>query len=126
VLKRGGEPPRGEPNEQTVEALSRIGITTRMERLLPGDTLADTLGVDSLRDPRREAMMDSLAREEIVFALRTFRATSTVPATDHRPAGPNYRVGPGDELLLILTGDVEAAYSLDVTREGCIFIPDVG
>ena len=33
---------------------------------------------------------------------------------------------PGDQLVLILTGDVEQAYSLEVTREGFIIIPQVG
>jgi len=39
---------------------------------------------------------------------------------------PDYRVGPGDELVLILTGDVELGYQLPVTREGYIVIPQVG
>ena len=38
----------------------------------------------------------------------------------------NYRLGPGDLLVLILTGDVELAYPLDVTREGFVVIPQVG
>jgi polysaccharide biosynthesis/export protein len=128
VLERGGEPPRGEPGAQTLEALSRIGVTTRLDLRLMGDTLADSLALDSLREARREAVMDSLAREEIgVFGLRTFRASSTqFEPVITGPVGPNYRIGPGDEVLLILTGDVEAAYNLDVTREGFIFIPDVG
>jgi protein involved in polysaccharide export with SLBB domain len=35
-------------------------------------------------------------------------------------------VGPGDRLVLILTGDVEASYDVPVTREGFIVIPQVG
>ena len=42
------------------------------------------------------------------------------------PVDENYRLGPGDQLVLILTGDVEQAYSLEVTREGFIVIPQVG
>ena len=42
------------------------------------------------------------------------------------PVDPNYRLGPGDQLVLILTGDVELARSLQVTREGFIVIPQVG
>ena len=38
----------------------------------------------------------------------------------------NYRVHPDDQLALILTGDVEASYSLPVSREGFIVIPQVG
>jgi hypothetical protein len=35
-------------------------------------------------------------------------------------------VGPGDVLVLILIGEVELAYTLQVTREGFILIPQVG
>jgi protein involved in polysaccharide export with SLBB domain len=38
----------------------------------------------------------------------------------------NYRIHPGDRLVLVLTGDVEQSYTLDVTREGFIIIPQVG
>jgi protein involved in polysaccharide export with SLBB domain len=40
--------------------------------------------------------------------------------------GPDYRLGPGDVLAVILTGEVERAYSLDVSREGFVLIPQVG
>ena len=43
------------------------------------------------------------------------------------PVDPGYLLGPGDQIQLILTGDVELAYpNLDVTREGFVVIPDVG
>ena len=35
-------------------------------------------------------------------------------------------VGPGDEVILLITGDVEATYGLDVNRSGMILIPDIG
>jgi protein involved in polysaccharide export with SLBB domain len=38
----------------------------------------------------------------------------------------HYRLGPGDQLVLILTGDVEKTQMLDVTREGFVLIPQVG
>ncbi|MGH7753747.1 MAG: SLBB domain-containing protein, partial [Gemmatimonadales bacterium] len=42
------------------------------------------------------------------------------------PVPADYKLGPGDALVLILTGDVELAYTLQVTREGFILIPQVG
>src|SRR5205807_1847718 len=42
------------------------------------------------------------------------------------PVPPDYKLGPGDNLVLILTGDVELTYSLPVTREGFVLIPQVG
>ncbi len=63
----------------------------------------------------------------VIFGLDFFRNSTT--QFDPNLSGPvdaNYRVGPGDRLVLVLTGDVEQSYSLDVTREGFIIIPQVG
>ena len=62
-----------------------------------------------------------------IFGLDVFRGSTS--QFDPNLAGPvdaNYRLGPGDKLVLILTGDVEASYQLDVTREGFVVIPQVG
>jgi hypothetical protein len=42
------------------------------------------------------------------------------------PVPPNYRLGPGDVLVLVVTGDVELIHELAVTREGFVVIPQVG
>ncbi|HEX5817594.1 MAG TPA: SLBB domain-containing protein, partial [Gemmatimonadales bacterium] len=42
------------------------------------------------------------------------------------PVDPSYVLGPGDQLVLILTGDVEAVHNITVTREGFVIIPQVG
>ncbi len=63
----------------------------------------------------------------IIFGLNTFRQTGTL--FDPNLSGPvddNYRLGPGDRLALILTGDVSQSYMLDVTREGFIVVPQAG
>src|SRR2546426_2439557 len=62
-----------------------------------------------------------------VFGVDVFRRTTTqfLPLL----AGPvpaDYRLGPGDAVVLILTGEVELAYTLQVTREGFVLIPQVG
>src|SRR5437879_3901112 len=62
-----------------------------------------------------------------VFGVDVFQRTTTqfLPLL----AGPvpaDYKLGPGDQLVLILTGDVELAYTLAVTREGFMLIPQVG
>jgi polysaccharide biosynthesis/export protein len=62
-----------------------------------------------------------------VFGVDVFQRTTTqfLPLL----AGPvpaDYKLGPGDQLVLILTGDVELAYTLQVTREGFILLPQVG
>jgi polysaccharide export outer membrane protein len=62
-----------------------------------------------------------------IFGLDLFASRSTL--FDPNVAGPvdaSYKLGPGDQLVLLLTGEVELAHRLDVTRDGFIFIPQVG
>src|SRR3990170_2449747 len=76
-----------------------------------------TAGADTARKPASEQ----------IFGLSVFRATTSefLPNTSG-PVDPGYKIGPGDQLVLILTGDVELAHFLDVTREGFVVIPQVG
>src|SRR5437867_176982 len=62
-----------------------------------------------------------------VFGVDVFRRTTTqfLPLLSG-PVPPDYKLGPGDNLVLILTGELELTYSLPVTREGFILIPQVG
>jgi polysaccharide export outer membrane protein len=120
----------------SLAALSELGV--------PGDTsdqLRDVRGMyaleallDSIRIGHRRVMRtdiaDSLARADSgfnIFGLEVFRsATARFDATVGGLVDANYRLGAGDRLVLILTGDVEEAISLDVTREGFVVIPRVG
>src|SRR5436305_132516 len=62
-----------------------------------------------------------------VFGLDLFAGQSTLfDANTGGSADASYRFGPGDRLVLFLTGDVEKSYPLTVTREGFVVIPDVG
>ena len=66
----------------------------------------------------------------IVFGVDVFRRTTMqfLPLLSG-PVPPDYKVGPGDNLVLILAGDLERAYSLQLTRSSvCIGVAgrDVG
>jgi len=63
----------------------------------------------------------------VIFGLSVFREpTSRFDPNLNGPVDAGYRLGPGDELVLILTGDVELAHTLEVTRSGFVVIPQVG
>jgi polysaccharide biosynthesis/export protein len=70
---------------------------------------------------------ESLAAGNYVFGVDVFRRSPTqfLPVLTG-PVPPDYRLGPGDQLVLILAGDIESAYALSVTREGFILIPGAG
>ncbi len=62
-----------------------------------------------------------------LFGYALFSQPTTVfDANAGGPVDASYKLGAGDQLVLILSGDVEAAYTLDVTREGFVVIPLVG
>lgn len=62
-----------------------------------------------------------------VFGKDIFqRATTVFDPLLAGPVDPAYRLGVGDQLQLVLTGDVELAYALDVRRDGTLIIPQVG
>jgi protein involved in polysaccharide export with SLBB domain len=129
---RGDSGASAPPTPQAVAGMRALGLSSfaAQDSLL---FFGDTLGLRLLRDSLR---LDSIFREELrdraipklkVFGLDAFRRpTSEFRTLTSGPIDENYRLGPGDGLALILTGEIENAYQLDVTREGSIFVPDVG
>jgi len=98
---------------------------------------ADADDLEALARGRQLArpVVDPVARRDgglsdssaVIFGLDVFRTPSSrFDPNVNGPVDPGYRVGPGDELVLILTGDVELAHTLDVTRNGFVVIPQVG
>lgn len=112
------------PGNNTLEAMRNLGI-------IAGPSVDSLRGLtDSTRAAMDRLRADSLQKLGVglrLFGLDIFRSSNSL--FDPNLGGPvdeNYRLGPGDELVLVLTGDVEQAYTLDVTREGFIVIPSVG
>jgi polysaccharide export outer membrane protein len=112
------------PGSNVLQAVQLLGIM--------GQTDLDSLL--AMTDSGRAAL-DAQYAESVrkaggalrIFGLDIFRRSNTVFQPNlGGPVDENYRLGPGDVLVLVLTGDVELAYSLEVTREGFIVIPQVG
>ena len=118
-----------------------INYDSALVALEVGDTLSTRRRTEEHRRQLRNlcrARLDSMQRGTLarradadsgfaIFGLETFRQPTTL--FDPNLSGPvdaGYRVGPGDQLVLILTGDVEQSYQLEVTREGFVIIPQVG
>src|SRR5438874_2500307 len=102
------------PGAQELAAIQSLGVPTVA-------TAGEILPVDT------GLVRATAAGKSGVFGVDVFQRTSTqfLPLL----AGPvpaDYKLGAGDQLVLILTGDVELAYTLQVTREGFILIPQVG
>ena len=90
------------------EGADGLELIEEISGFQPGDELADTASSP-------------------VFGHDIFRrATSRFQPLLSGPVPDTYQLGPGDSLLLLLTGEVELAHDLEVTREGFVVIPDVG
>jgi len=90
-----------------------------------GDPFMETASANATSNAEAETRYD--ASGATLFGLDLFaRATTLFDANAGGPVDASYRLGPGDQLVLILTGDVEEAYTLDVSREGFVVIPIVG
>lgn len=118
------------PTKEVFSALRVLGITdsTDVDDL---EQLANSRmrrqQDDKLKDTtvKRDTTLSEKSAE--IFGLSLFRnSSSRFQPNAAGPVDPDYRLGAGDKLVLILTGDVERATELDVTREGFVVIPDVG
>ena len=131
------------PGPRTLDAVTALGILSPQE--LDSLQLADSAfavsdSVRQLLDSLRYLHQDSLRADSLadslesirpgglaLFGVQTFRRLSTqFEPMDAGPVDENYQLGPGDAMVLILTGDVEQAHMLEVTREGFIVIPQAG
>lgn len=104
-----------QPTEATTDqlaAMQALGLTAPATPTPPIDT-----GVVAAHAAPRSG----------VFGVDVFRRSTTqfLPLVSG-PVPPDYRLGPGDQLVLILTGDVEITQQLQITREGFVLIPQVG
>ena len=62
-----------------------------------------------------------------IFGSDVFSSgTSAFDAVAAGPVDASYRLGIGDQVQLIITGDMEMAVGLDVRRDGTILIPQIG
>ena len=110
------------PGVLELTAVQALGLPAAAggAQLLPMDTGIVSVVAQTLR-------AESLAAGNYVFGVDVFRRSKTqfLPLLAG-PVPPDYRLGAGDQLVLILTGDVELSYSLPITRQGFILIPQVG
>jgi len=110
----GGVPP--EPTPGAISALRGVGLLDAVQANA-GDTRPDPAPMSE--DERRRGLR--------VFGIEVFaRGSSQFDPVTFGALPSTYQLGPGDELVLVITGDVEFNYQLPVNREGAITIPQVG
>ena len=126
MMDEGGEAP-SEGGDELLGALEALGLYLReVVEVSPEDSIAfgiprlDSLGFPILEEEEEEGLP--------LFGQNFFTRNNPYEyrALENGAVGADYRLGPGDEIILLITGDIEAAYSLDVNRSGMVMISDVG
>lgn len=121
-----GQPGAAAPNETQLNALAKalgdLGIST-------GDASKAPEAESTERPPEEDATNRARrsGRASGIFGKDVFDGVGTAfdPVTTG-PVDPSYRIGVGDQLQLIVTGQVELAYGLEIRRDGTVVIPQVG
>jgi protein involved in polysaccharide export with SLBB domain len=111
-----GEPAKGEPAVLLPEGAESIGFLVGTV-----DDIADMfrlLGIKSSHSVNTDLRQ---------FGYDLFSApASTFAPADKVPVGPDYVIGPGDELRVAVWGKVDGQFDLTVDRDGQVAIPKVG
>ncbi|OJU28224.1 MAG: capsule biosynthesis protein [Sphingobacteriales bacterium 41-5] len=135
VMQRGDE--MGYTDAQLIQAMKTQGLSdeqgaeliARMQKIRTDSgkstAPAETSTTRSVTEPVTETVPD--APKSRIFGADLFNNGSITFEPNMNMATPKgYIIGPGDELLLDLTGDNEASYKLRVSPEGFISMEYVG
>jgi protein involved in polysaccharide export with SLBB domain len=119
-LQSGPLDPYAAADPSTIGALSALGVPLQTP---------DGLSLVPLQTGLRSRMLplpdDSLSLP--IFGMDVFqRATSRFQPLLNAPPTDAYLLGPGDQIVVVITGEVERAHELEVTQEGFVVIPNVG
>jgi polysaccharide export outer membrane protein len=116
-----------------------VGLAAPLAAQAPTPYFARTVD-DSTRDPRPgEAFERSLRRSVTALSaedrwrdLPQFGRSLFAPGgagftpPEGGTVGPDYVLGPGDQLLVFVSGFADTSYALPLDREGKVFLPRVG
>lgn len=100
-------------------ASTLLGLLGDGDTTIEGDTTAEY--------PREDMMTFAGEYRGRVFGKNIFGRSSTAfePATSG-PVDPSYRLAVGDQLQMVLTGEVERLQTLEIRRDGTVLVPQVG
>jgi polysaccharide export outer membrane protein len=123
----GNTGPANAPSPEAMDALRRLGLVEQAAQQTQPTAALSNAAADSLLLQRRIDSLKGVAMHSNVFGLDIFRSsTSRFDPLSAGPVDVNYKVGPRDVLAVILTGGVETSYTLEVSPEGFVVIPQVG
>ncbi len=134
----GQQPEGGNLEDQAQFYLQRIGPQPRLSTQLPPQAaptppaeIAPKIITTAPRQPEETSAAELRAAE---YGLKVkqfgysffYKAPETFLPVQAVPVGPDYVIGPGDSVKILIWGSVQGEYSLTVDRNGQISVPRVG
>ena len=87
-------------------------------------SINDGLSADTLKEQKKERKIDG---EIQLFGYEIFnKAPTTFAPVENIPVPNDYIIGPGDTFKVQIFGPIDVEYSLVVTRDGRLLIPEIG
>ncbi len=135
-----GQPPEGSRLEDQAQFyLQRIGPQPRLSTQLPPQSKplpppAEEPAKVLTTAPRQPEEVSAAEQRAAEYGLKVkqfgysffYKAPETFLPVQNAPVGPDYIIGPGDSIKILLWGSVQGEYSLTVDRNGQISVPKVG
>ncbi len=107
-------------NDLSIDIASSVDSNDDNENSKSSETIIENKEQELLA---KNSNIDSIA----FFGYNTFsKDPEFFQKTNDLSVGPYYEIGPGDEIIVMLWGETELVRKLTVSREGYIFIPDIG
>ncbi len=135
----GQQPEAGRLEDQAQFYIQKIGPQPRISTQLPPQPLplpspAEQPAKVLTTAPRQPEEISSAEQRAASYGLNVkqfgynffYKAPETFLPLQSVPVGPDYVIGPGDSIKIILWGSVQGEYSLTVDRNGQISVPKVG
>ena len=126
--RKAGVPDLGKSNNSVDENPLELqgNVIEDLENELSADV--ESMDVDFIDEDIKVATEDQDKRVNLqYFGYAIFqRDPALFQATSVGAVDPEYVIGPGDEIILMLWGETQFRQVLSVNREGFIFIPEIG
>ena len=127
-----GRHPKGRAAAGAIAALALLALGAGAPALAAGeDPLREPVpgreSVESLRRALESPSAESRWRGLPRFGRDLFRdAAQAFTPVENTPVGPDYVLGPGDNLVVFVSGLTDTSFSVTLDREGKVFLPRAG
>ena len=112
-------------DNKTTNNVSGGGATARAGETTPAPPSARPHAIDAAVE-FRSIVAQSLGYELPVFGESLFRDGSALGSADPLTVPADYRIGPGDQLLIHAWGQISIDFQGPVNRSGTVFLPGIG